>query len=490
MGSLVLTRMNDAEYRAAIRLGNCIIAMAETIDAEEVIARTRTRRGPSLLSLGLKTAGLDDLEAARMIATSTGNLDVLGTALINAGANISDVGAFEEGLERIRQASAVSVELGLEGTWDRWLVGSAAQCAYWLGRWDEADHYLARAQSLELHGLPLAVSACVTASLAAHRRDDAGAIRAISEASDASPDVGYLAGLWRAVRAHTCLLRRDLEAAISAVDEGFDVLVGSDDLSNRAFLASLGAEAAADLAQRALARRDKAAAQSWAERASTYAGTAADLAAGRLVRGSVGTPLTRAHDASARAHAQRASGSTDPSVWETAIATYESIGAQPAAEWARYRLAEASLVLGDRESARAALRTAKDRASVIGDLALLAAIEVLARRGRVLLEASSTGRSSSVTEPPAPPNPWNLSNRETEVLGLVAEGLTNREIARQLFITEKTASSHVTHILDKLAVTSRTEAALLAARSGVLFMSGATLHATPEPNLAVHPSQD
>jgi len=56
-----------------------------------------------------------------------------------------------------------------------------------------------------------------------------------------------------------------------------------------------------------------------------------------------------------------------------------------------------------------------------------------------------------------------LTPREQEVLGLIAQGLTNREIAKTLFVSEATAKVHVRHILEKLRVRSRTEAALLAA---------------------------
>ena len=66
-----------------------------------------------------------------------------------------------------------------------------------------------------------------------------------------------------------------------------------------------------------------------------------------------------------------------------------------------------------------------------------------------------------------------LSAREAEVLALVALGRTNGQIARELFISPKTASVHVTHILDKLGVSSRIEAAMLAARAGLVDPSAA-----------------
>jgi DNA-binding NarL/FixJ family response regulator len=57
-----------------------------------------------------------------------------------------------------------------------------------------------------------------------------------------------------------------------------------------------------------------------------------------------------------------------------------------------------------------------------------------------------------------------LSEREREVIGLVAQGLTNREIAERLVIAEKTARNHVSNILDKLGLTRRSEAAAYAVR--------------------------
>jgi DNA-binding NarL/FixJ family response regulator len=57
-----------------------------------------------------------------------------------------------------------------------------------------------------------------------------------------------------------------------------------------------------------------------------------------------------------------------------------------------------------------------------------------------------------------------LSERERKILSLVAEGLTNREIAERVYLAEKTVKNHMTNILGKLCVRSRVEAALLATR--------------------------
>ena len=61
-----------------------------------------------------------------------------------------------------------------------------------------------------------------------------------------------------------------------------------------------------------------------------------------------------------------------------------------------------------------------------------------------------------------------LTARETEILGLVAQGRSNGEIGRQLFISTKTVSVHVSNILAKLGAAGRTEAAAIARRDGLL----------------------
>ena len=75
----------------------------------------------------------------------------------------------------------------------------------------------------------------------------------------------------------------------------------------------------------------------------------------------------------------------------------------------------------------------------------------------------------SSPRPPARPRRWTPSPpREREVLGLLGEGLTNRQISRRLVISEKTTKHHVGSVLRKLGVTGRTQAALVAARAGLV----------------------
>jgi DNA-binding CsgD family transcriptional regulator len=73
-----------------------------------------------------------------------------------------------------------------------------------------------------------------------------------------------------------------------------------------------------------------------------------------------------------------------------------------------------------------------------------------------------------VGEPQAPRGgSFGLSRREHEVLGLIAQGRTNREIAEALFISERTVHVHVGRVLSKLGVSGRVEAATVAIRLGL-----------------------
>ena len=112
----------------------------------------------------------------------------------------------------------------------------------------------------------------------------------------------------------------------------------------------------------------------------------------------------------------------------------------------------------------AELRRSHAVATTLGARPLAAAIERLARRARCDLAGSDSGDRPTPGYGSGP----LLTPREAEVLALVAEGLTNRQIGERLFISEKTASVHVSRLLAKLGAGTRGEAAAVARRRGLL----------------------
>jgi DNA-binding NarL/FixJ family response regulator len=88
-------------------------------------------------------------------------------------------------------------------------------------------------------------------------------------------------------------------------------------------------------------------------------------------------------------------------------------------------------------------------------------------RGEVHLDPAIAKQLTRSLVAPKPQAADALTDREREVLVLVAQGLSNQQIADSLVISERTARTHVSNILGKLGVASRTQAALLAIREGI-----------------------
>ncbi len=89
-----------------------------------------------------------------------------------------------------------------------------------------------------------------------------------------------------------------------------------------------------------------------------------------------------------------------------------------------------------------------------------------AAAGKVQLAPQAAARL--LREVRAPESPEPLTERETEVLRLLAQGLSNKEIAQRLVIGERTVKTHVSNVLAKLNVASRTQAAIHAIRIGLV----------------------
>jgi DNA-binding CsgD family transcriptional regulator len=173
------------------------------------------------------------------------------------------------------------------------------------------------------------------------------------------------------------------------------------------------------------------------------------------------SPAAKAYRATTAAEQLR--GKDDPAVaaWQEALRAWEAAGDLWPLTYTRYRLAEALCGTGERGTAPHLLREAAQDAERLGAQPLLDDLLALARRARIDL---TTGEPAAAE---AGPVPFGLTDREREVLALVAAGRSNGQIAAALFISPKTASVHVSNILAKLGVSGRIEAAAVAHRLGL-----------------------
>jgi DNA-binding CsgD family transcriptional regulator/tetratricopeptide (TPR) repeat protein len=146
---------------------------------------------------------------------------------------------------------------------------------------------------------------------------------------------------------------------------------------------------------------------------------------------------------------------TDPEMWEAALAAMRRRVQAEYEMYAQFRLAEALAAHGDSARATAELGAAYERANRLGAEALADDMRSFARRTRLRLPGV------------AAPAVNLLTAREADVLGLVAKGFTNREIGKRLFISEKTASVHISNLMAKLGVTNRTQAVHVARERGI-----------------------
>jgi DNA-binding CsgD family transcriptional regulator len=168
-----------------------------------------------------------------------------------------------------------------------------------------------------------------------------------------------------------------------------------------------------------------------------------------------------AYEQMARAELARARALGDEKTWQAAGERFAALGYTYHAAYAWMRVGEA-LALGGAPARQIAepLRAAHAAALNLGVRPFRGEVEELARRtGVALASVDRPGRKLT--------DDLGLTERELEVLALVAEGRSNREIARELFITSKTASAHVSHILMKLGVPNRAGAAAAAHRLGL-----------------------
>jgi DNA-binding CsgD family transcriptional regulator len=326
---------------------------------------------------------------------------------------------------------------------------------YLLGDWSGA---LARAVTTDAPGMVAArVAAPSLAVLAAQgefARLDAVAADLSRWTEDALAHavagVGIAEGeLWRSRQ----------RAAVDQVGLAFDQLEAlvRPMVVDAVMVATVGITALADLADEARLRRDSATERDlitegerlldriWSQLPMTRMG--------KLLFQSE-TVMLEMHNSRLAAEVSRLRGTDDPALWEVAAVSAEGFSYSQAL--ARWRWASALLAAGSRDAATEQLLMAYETACQLGARPLRDALAALARRGRIALPGT-----------PAEP-PSDLTPRELAVLELVAAGLTNKQVGVRLYISQKTASVHLSRAMAKLGAANRTELVSIAHDRGLL----------------------
>ncbi|WP_455432823.1 ATP-binding protein [Streptosporangium soli] len=387
----------DAENSALIALAACAEFEGETAEAERLLGRAIARRS-SDLSIDLRA------------------VFTLARIRFERGALAAAAPTVDHGLR-------MAVETGL--TWSTYgtdLRFLRLLIHYVSGEWDQAQEVAAG------FGVRVGTPAEATLSSFALFVEVARGLPIVEERLDwvrGFWDVVLVAYMSRGLAAEHALWNGDPEGALVHVTAVVSALEPNDAALIR--IAATGLGALAELrrtegADELLAR---------ARHAATWSSVQVEGRAW-LVR--------------AEAEWHRVYGTATPAIMADVVTAFD-FGFTYEVARSRWRLAETLLATGDREAALVEWRSAVATATALGAAPLSRALAALGRRARF------TGKPTTAVA--------GLTEREREVLALIAEGLTNREIAERLFIAQKTVSVHVSNILGKLGVSSRTQAAAL-----------------------------
>ena len=440
-------------------------------------------------------------------ASATGARDVEADALVTLGVALGGVGAIRDSETALRRGRDMAIEIGddyvaLRAWWNLLATLDAASdenaCAtegaaaaawaeergrtrsatpvmiygahalYELGRWVESDQMLRRLRLTTPEGVS---SPWVEIALV-HLEIGRGDLEPAARRFEAVRELGssYLAGFLTVVNAdlaaRLALARGDLAEARTRAQPGVARLPGLElaEVSNGSHILVTALRLESEVAERARARG------ATTDLADATEHGRAIIEEARSVLGSIVTsypevaPGPAAVLALCEAEWSRLQGTSDAVLWSAAgaaCADAEQLHLRP---YALYRQAEAMLASrADRGEIAAVLREAHASVVAMGALPLRREIEGLAERARIRLD-----QTAGVPGDPGHGDELGLTPREREVLGLVAAGRTNRQIAAQLFIGEKTAGVHVSNILGKLGASGRTEAAAIAHRLGLV----------------------
>ncbi|HUL28671.1 MAG TPA: AAA family ATPase [Streptosporangiaceae bacterium] len=417
-------------------------------DALVTLGELSERSGQVDEAIGLFTAAHDQARDAQMLGVELRAAFELARAKLERGDLEGAVTTAHQGVARADEKGLGLAPYGLDLQYLHYLAHYAE------GAWD--------------HAAELADGFPVRATTVAEARLSAMAL--FVEVGQGNPVVGerraWLEPFWAADRfgeyiargllAEHALWRGDPEGALAEVAAALATQADTDGYGPPVIrVAAIGLSAHASGAARARAAGDTKTEKAEVKAAKALIAVARQGAAyprqPKFVLGIDG----RGWLARAEAEWGRARGRNSPAAWQSVVDTFGPAFVYETAR-ARWRLAEALAEKGQRDRAEKEWKLAMDTVERLGAVPLLTALADLARRARIGPRPS--------TYPPGVLAA--LTPREQEVLQLLAEGHSNREIAAKLFIAPKTASVHVSNILAKLGASSRTEAAAIAYREG------------------------
>jgi DNA-binding CsgD family transcriptional regulator len=393
---------------------------------------------------------------ARAMAERRGAEEVLLHAAVNESHLLEGAGEHELAAEAARRATVRADAQLLSRTSGSVLAINWAEPLFALGRWDEALEVCGGAMDRFLAPSPMhrSLLQVFTALITLARGEEAATTQNVLTARDALRSARYEDQHQLPLARLEILLALEKDgpaAGLAAVSQHMDRYELSGSTPRYAWpVVAAGASAVLAAAWQAGVAHD--------ERLRDEATAVADRL--RRVAEKLGTfgPAQQAWQltfAAADAHAASLlAGATAGDLlatWDEAVAAWADLGEPyPQAQALQYA-AEAALAHGDRDGAAARLHRAAPLAAGLGARPLGEKIAILARRAGIRLDEAA-GHDAGDGE-------LGLTERELEVLRLVAAGRSNRDIAAELFISPKTASVHVSNILGKLGVASRGEAA-------------------------------
>jgi DNA-binding CsgD family transcriptional regulator/tetratricopeptide (TPR) repeat protein len=465
---LAATIMLAGRVRESQPIAERAIESARAIDAIEVESHALSTLGVDRGSLGAVAEGTRLLQRGLELALAIAEPTAIGRAYANLGTVRQMGGDLEGAVRTYVEGIDASVRHGNVRTFGTFLAINAAGAYILLGRHGDAAAMLERAEEGGLLPGVATIHFSITRAELRVRTgelDGARADLAVARDEAAAVEDVQFAGDLEGVTAELALEEEDPGAAVTAIRRGFERIGAGIDPRILGPIAAFGLRAAADLAVTARARRDETGAEAAVAAAREFLGRYRDGIA------TIAEPDEGARAEHAWVHAllqaelARAEARDLVEAW---LAIQPALAARPTPYLEAYVLWRAADAAAPSDQARAAeaLRSAHEIATRIDAPRMAARIEGLARRRRVDL-----GRGAVPGPEPAQPSadvdPYHLTAREREILALLAEGYTNRRLAQTLFISESTAGVHVSNILGKLGVASRTEAATLAVRLGL-----------------------